>query len=462
LFSKDTVAEIPDFYELAKGIPYKAGALVGVYEGILASPGQWVPQRFPDLLPGWATLVVGGQGVWQWIALAVLAIVSLVLFRVLIRLGLNWDAARADDHPWLRFGVPIALLVVLVLSVFIQTTAENVIGLLQLPLDLVSYAALAVQLICGSWFVVSVSGRLADAIGRAGAKPDAKRHFDTALMRVLFRLVSLTVMAMLAIIAAEAVGIPIAPLVAGLGVGGLAIALAIRPTLENIIGGLTLFADRPVRVGDFCRYGDNIGTVEEIGLRSTRIRTLENSLVSVPNSEFSQMHLDNFAVRHMRLMKVVLQLRYETTPEQMRYVLAKLRELLLAHPMVTPEPARVRFVGYGTYSKDVEVFAYLRCQSQDVFLAIQEDVLLRMEDIIVEAGTGFAFPSQTNYVARDAGLYVERGHAAEAEVGEWRSKNRLPFPEFEPDYKQKTEDTLDYPPRGHPMLRTAKIACVYG
>jgi MscS family membrane protein len=233
LFSKDTVAEIPDFYELAKGIPYKAGALVGVYEGILASPGQWVPQRFPDLLPGWATLVVGGQGVWQWIALAVLAIVSLVLFRVLIRLGLNWDAARADDHPWLRFGVPIALLVVLVLSVFIQTTAENVIGLLQLPLDLVSYAALAVQLICGSWFVVSVSGRLADAIGRAGAKPDAKRHFDTALMRVLFRLVSLTVMAMLAIIAAEAVGIPIAPLVAGLGVGGLAIALAIRPTLEH-------------------------------------------------------------------------------------------------------------------------------------------------------------------------------------------------------------------------------------
>ena len=447
LFSKETVAAIPDYYALAETIPYKSGAIVGIYEEILASPGQWLPQHFPDSLPAWATTIVGGQGVWQWIALAVLLIFALVLFRLLIRMAMDWDSARKDS-PWLRFGLPISLLLIFFLSDFVDLIAQNVIGLLQLPLDLVSYTVLTVQLISGSWLVFSVAGRLADGLGRTASRSDGRQRFDTALMRILFRLVSFVMIAMFAVVAADSIGIPIAPLVAGIGVGGLAIALAVRPTLENIIGGLTLFADRPVRVGDFCRYGDNIGTVEEIGLRSTRIRTLENSLVSIPNSEFSQMHLDNYEARYTRLLRTVLQLRYETTPDQMRFVLAKLRELLVKHPMVMPEPARVRFVGYGAYSKDVEVFAYLRCQSQNTFLAIQEDILLRIEDIIVEAGTGFAFPSQTAYLARDQGINADKGSAAEAEVADWRAENLLPFPEFEPNRKAEIEDTLDYPPTG--------------
>src|SRR5262249_59659452 len=105
-----------------------------------------------------------------------------------------------------------------------------------------------------------------------------------------------------AIWVAGSLGVPAAPLLASLGIGGLAIALAVRPTLENVIGGFILFADKPVRVGDFCHYGDSIGTVEEIGLRSTRIRSLERSTVTVPNAEFSQMKLDNFAKRDLRLL----------------------------------------------------------------------------------------------------------------------------------------------------------------
>ena len=105
-------------------------------------------------------------------------------------------------------------------------------------------------------------------------------------------------------------------------------------------------------------------------------------MVTVPNAEFAQMKLDNFTLRDRRLLRTTLQLRYETTPDQLRYILAKLRELLLGHPMVTLDPARVRFVGYGAYSLDVEIFAYLRCRDQNTFLAMQEDVLLRMADII--------------------------------------------------------------------------------
>jgi hypothetical protein len=240
------------------------------------------------------------------------------------------------------------------------------------------------------------------------------------------------------------------PLLAGLGVGGLAVALAAQRTLANFIGSLILFANKPVKVGDFCRYGDQIGTVEKIGLLATRIRSLERTVVTVPNAEFSEMKLDNFTKRDQRLLKTVLQLRYETTPEQMRYVLTKMREMLLGHPKVTPAPARVRFVGYGAFSKDVEVFAYLYCQDQDTFLAIQEDILLRTEDIVNAAGSGFAFPSQTAYITRDKGLDRDRKGQAEALVRKWRNTGKLPFPEFEESEIDRFKDILDYPPKGSP------------
>jgi len=245
-------------------------------------------------------------------------------------------------------------------------------------------------------------------------------------------------------------GVNISAAVAGLGVGGIAVALAAQRTLENLIGGITLYADRPVSVGDFCRWGDQMGTVEEIGLRSTRIRTLERTVVTVPNAELCQMELDNFMVRDRRLLRTTLQLRYETTPDQMRFILAKLRELLLGHPMVSPDPARVRFTGYGDYSKDVQIFAYVLCQDQNTFLAIQEDLLLRIEDIIIGAGSGFAFPSQTAYLARDSGLDDERISESVAEVEQWRTDGKLPFPEFDDQQRERIEDVLDYPPEGSP------------
>jgi MscS family membrane protein len=144
----------------------------------------------------------------------------------------------------------------------------------------------------------------------------------------------------------------------------------------------------------------------------------------------------------------MLQLRYETTPDQLRYVITRLRELLLGHPMVSPDPARVRFVGFAAYSLDVEIFAYLRCVSQDTFLAVQEDLLLRMADIVSEAGSGFAFPSQTAYLARDTGLDAERTATAESRVSQRRAVGKLPFPEFEEEERDRLEDILDYPPKG--------------
>jgi MscS family membrane protein len=110
-------------------------------------------------------------------------------------------------------------------------------------------------------------------------------------------------------------------------------------------------------------------------------------------------------------------------------------------------------VGYGPYAKDIEIFCYLRCTEQNEFLAIQEDLLLRIEDIVKESGSGFAFPSQTAYLARDSGIDAEKADEAEAAVAGWRSTGKLPFPEFEEEERERLEDLLDYPPRGSPGYR---------
>ncbi len=447
-FTKDTVERLPAFYKLVKNLPPKPGTLAGFYEEWSYAPGPWVPSGWTTTLPAFAYIVVWHQTVWQW--LMTCATVGLTVFVIVLAYRLarriDWIPRMGRGRHYLaRLGATIAAIALLEFATGILDNAVNLTGRRLFLVNGVLYIAMY---IAASWTMILGLESLGAIIIRV--REARLGSIDAALVRVVVRLLAITTVVFLAIWLADSFGLPVTPLIASLGVGGLAIALAVRPTLENVIGGFILFADKPVRVGDFCRYGDQIGTVEEIGLRSTRIRSLERSTVTVPNAEFSQMKLDNFSKRDLRLLKTVLQLRYETTPEQMRWILAKLRELLLGHPMVTPEPARVRFVDFGAYSKDIEIFAYLRCQDEDTFLAIKEDILLRMEYIIREGGSGFAFPSQTTYFSRDTGLDEESKRAAEAQVHEWRERGHLPFPEFEEQERERLRDVLDYPPKGSP------------
>jgi MscS family membrane protein len=180
------------------------------------------------------------------------------------------------------------------------------------------------------------------------------------------------------------------------------------------------------------------------------LRKLDDTLVSLPNADFSQRELTNYTRRRRRLYRTTLSLRYETSPEQLRYVIAKLREMLLGHPKVSPDTLHVRFDSFGTYSLDIAVFAYIRTRDWLTYRAIREDINLRIMDIIVEAGTGFAFPSQTAYLGRDPGLNAERGQEAEAQVQAWRSRGQLPFPDFDEGILEEKEDVLDYPSEGSP------------
>ena len=261
----------------------------------------------------------------------------------------------------------------------------------------------------------------------------------------------LVLAAMVAIV--DSFGFNVTAVVAGLGVGGIAIALAAQKSVENLFGGISLYADQPVRVGEVCRFGDQIGTIEEIGLRSTRIRTRERTLLTVPNAEFAHLQLDNFTRRDKYWYNPTLGLRYETSPDQMRYVLVEVRKTLYAHPLIDPDPARIRFTSFGAYSLDLEVFAYVNVATYDDFLEVAEDLNLRIMEIVQRAGSSFAFPSQTTYVEKGEGLDREAGVAAERQVREWRDDEDLAIPRFAPAEIHRLRGTLDYPPEGSVMAR---------
>jgi small-conductance mechanosensitive channel len=160
------------------------------------------------------------------------------------------------------------------------------------------------------------------------------------------------------------------------------------------------------------------------------------------------MELENFTRRDRFYLSTTLQLRYETTPDQLRYVLAELRKLLIAHPMVLPEPMRVRFREFGAHSLDIELFCYILAADTDGFAAAREDVLLRIMSTVEEAGAQFAFPAIVSYAAKDVGPDPERVRRSEAEVEKWRAAETLPFPDFEWQTKAELSGTLDYPPVG--------------
>ena len=446
LFSQRTLERLHEFYDHVKQLPYNDGATAGLLDVYLENPGGLVPNHWAETLPAWSLNRVFERPVWKWLALISYLIIAVVLIRGVRWLGTYWDHRFGERLAYLRFGTLSLAITLVFLAWALDVYVDDVIGLRGEVEAFIKRGALVLAFAFAVFCVYAIFELIASAMIASTQRRASSANAH--LTRLLVRIIGIAVIVFVVVEASAYLGWAVAPVVAGLGVGGIAVALAARPTIENVIGGLTLFADKPFRVGDLCRLGEDIGHIEEIGLRSTRFRTLERSLVSIPNADLAVMKIDNLGQRDMRLMRTTLGLRYETTPDQLRWVLAKIREMLLAHPMTSPDDMRTRFSGYGAYSLDIEVFVYLCCQTQRSFRAISEDLLLRILDIVNESGTGFAFPSQVNYLSRDSGLDADQRMAIEKEVEQWRERGKLPFPEFEEEQEDALRDTLDYPPRG--------------
>lgn len=253
-----------------------------------------------------------------------------------------------------------------------------------------------------------------------------RQQHRVALVHLLRGLAKVVAVATVLLVVLSFEGIGLTTAIAGIGIGGIALAFAAQKTLENLFGTVMLVADQPVRVGDFCRLGDTVGTIEDIGLRSTRIRTLNRTIVSVPNGQATSMIVENFAARDKMWFRHVIGLRYETTSDQLRHVLANVRTLLCEHPEVETHSARIRFVKFGGSSLDCEIFAYVLATDYEAYLKIQEELLLRIMDTVEASGTAVAFPSQTMYMAKDPGLDAEKSNAAIAQIRQSKSEATHP------------------------------------
>ena len=190
-------------------------------------------------------------------------------------------------------------------------------------------------------------------------------------------------------------GVNVTATLAGLGIGGLVLAFAAQKSLENVFGGFAILSDRPLSVGDTCRIGGQLGDVEDITLWATRLRTQERTVVSIPNGAVMTGQIENLTRRDKFWFHPTVGLAYATTPAQMGVVLAQLRGLLAADPRVEKEGARVRFTRLGASSLDVDVHAYVRADTYAAFLGVQEELLLRILEVVEAAGTSVAFPTQT-------------------------------------------------------------------
>ena len=375
LFAADCVALIPRLAKLASDSP--------------------IERHLPQPMVDWRLL---DTPVWRWLALILLAAALAPLSRLVSRPAVviaEWVARRIAPRldPSKLEAVVSPLRLLLSIAIFragVEWVEPSALFRFYLErlVSLVFFLALA-------WLSMAIIDML---MGRVRAALELKhQNFSYTAMPLASRFLKIVLALLMVAAVLSSWGYNTTTILAGLGVGGLAVALAAQKTIENLFGGVAVITDQPVSVGDFCRFGDLLGTVEEVGLRSTRVRTLNRTVVTVPNGEFSAMKLENFSKQDKMWFHITLNLRRDTLPDQVRNLLLAITSMLKEHSKVEPGELPVRFVGVGTYSLDIEVFVYVLTKNGNEFLRIQQELLLWILDAVQEAGTSLALPTQAYF-----------------------------------------------------------------
>lgn len=376
-FNRATVEQVPTWY-----------AALG---------DRWIREHLPPVLLRTGPLEIL---YWQWIALPVLLVLAYALgglVSFLIRGAFGRVARRTttewDDAVLARLASPLAAACTLVaISAFLPFLA------LHQPAAEMSYRIVrALFLFVFFWSLWRMVDVVRDLLSQSRwAKTSASSR---SLLPLVGRVAKVGVAAIAAVAILSLLGYPVASLVAGLGLGGLALALAAQKTVENLFGAFSIGADQSFREGDFVRIEDFVGTVERIGLRSTRFRTLERTLITIPNGRLAEMRLESMTARDRLRFHTIVGVVYETTGAQMREILVGFERVLREQPELYPEGLMVRFRAFGASSLDIEVACWFDTADWQQFLRIRQDVLLGFMEVVEATGSGFAFPTQTVHVA---------------------------------------------------------------
>ena len=422
LISSNTLAKVPELYD------------------------QVEARQVETRLPPWVVKhQLAGMPLWQWIALLLLipaAAAAAWLLLVLLEIPLRWWAGRRGQpelERWHSVSGPAWLLA----GTVIHRILARYLGMPLLQRHYYFQFVEVAVIVGASWILWRL---IRWSLQRVRNRALARGHSGTgSLMLLGERIVKALVFVMAVFFVLGILGFNMSTALAGLGIGGLAIGFGAQKTIENLFGGVSVLGDEVIRVGDVCRFGDRTGTVEDIGLRSTRVRTEERTLLAIPNGTVASINVENLSRRDKILFKTVLGLRSETSPDHLRYVLSQIRRVLYSHPKIETRTVRVRLTELASSSINVELLCYILTQDFNEFAAVREDLLLRIMNLVEDSGTGFAFPSQTLYLGRDSGLEKEKADAAVKKVTEWRDGKQLPFPDFTDENISSFQGSIDYP-----------------
>ena len=415
---------------------------------VVRIPDMWEEHGYSDwaiwLAKTLPTFTLLGMTNWQtfsmFIALGLLWVISGLITRLMSWLSLRIPNKfpLAIQHFWalpMRIIIYVAMLRIAMEQLGLSITAR--VYLKSSPLE---YLAATVFIVALLTLWRDYKFRQLESSGDL---------YLTALLRPLILMVKIIIVVVAMLAWAKNAGFNISTLIAGLGVGSLAIALAAQRTMENIIGAVTIYAARPIRPGDLCRFGDLKGTVEEIGLRSVTVRTLDHTRVFIPNAKFAADQVENISVRdRIRFLKN-LQIQMPTS-EQLRVILGELREMLSAHPRVLPDTISVRLVDIEAATAVFRVDAGIMTTDYQTFLAIAEDLNLRIIETVHENGAIFSGPGQVLQVRDFHKASEETMSEVAAKLDGWRDSQQLPFPDVSEDRKAEIEGSLIYPPAGSP------------
>lgn len=349
---------------------------------------------------------------WQWLAMILFVPVALVFGRLVSLLAelfvYSWRKARGlppmERIPLLKVGPITLMLAVLTHYVFVNYIGTSI-------LYRIYYRHLIWVLLAATfcWLLMKGTRLISGRIGRSFTSRGMMA--ERSIVSLIRRFVDVSICLMVGLTVLHGFGVDVSTALAGLGIGGLALGLGAQKTFENMFGGISILFDKAIQVGDVCRVNNQVGVVEDIGLRSTRLRTPERTVLSIPNGTMSTATLENLRFRDKFLCQQVVRLRYDLSPGHVRYVLEQIRKLLDADEKVEESTARVRLLRFADYAIEVEIFCYILEPEYAVYLATQEALLLRVMDTLEAAGVVVALPSQATIMAQD--VWKAPGIAAE-------------------------------------------------
>jgi len=412
LFTDKTVKSIPQLLESA----LERSRVAGVPDVVdIHTPGEWMRSQVPKNLRGTVFLLEN----WQWLGLLILILVGVIADRIVA-----FVVAGAARRVFVRLiptadtsGVAGAVRPIGVLAMGILWWFG--VLWLALPANVLTVLLIAVKFLVASaavWTAYRLTDIFADYFTEKAKGTETK--YDDLLVPLLRKTVKVFILAFGLVFVADNLNVDISSLLTGLGLGGLAFALAAQDMVKNLFGSLTVLLDKPFHVGDWVVIGDLEGTVEEVGFRSTRIRTFYNSLITMPNAHLISTAVDNLGARTYRRWSTMLSLTYDTPPEKFEEFCEGIRELVRKHPDTRKDYFNVYANEFGAASLNVMLYVFFRTPGWPEELKAKHDLFLDILRLAREVGVEFAFPTQTLHVHRSeweaAPWSDEEGAAAKA------------------------------------------------